>query len=101
MDTMKLYEIGIVHIITKALKMHINNRYNTWEARQLFFLTSTLEKKNEVTCKILPRTCLHSTGQVVSDITRNSPRSSVALGREGSQHPKTSTAWSSRCSPRL
>lgn len=64
---MKLYEIGIVHIITKALKMHINNRYNTWEARQLFFLTSSLEKKNEVTCKIPPRTCLHSTGQVVPD----------------------------------
>lgn len=42
---MKLYEIGIVHIITKALKMHINNPHNTWEARQLFFLTSILGKK--------------------------------------------------------
>lgn len=34
--TMKLYEIRIVPVITKALKMHINNPHNTWEAKRLF-----------------------------------------------------------------
>lgn len=45
MATMKLYEIGTVPVITKALKMCINNPHKTWEARQLFLLTSTLGKK--------------------------------------------------------
>jgi len=44
---MKLYEIGIVPAITKALNMHINNPHNTWEARQLFLLTNNLCKKGK------------------------------------------------------
>lgn len=68
MATIKWCETGIVPLTTKALKMHIKNPHTTWEAGQLFLLSSTLVKKNQVTWKSPPRTCLHSVGQAGSDI---------------------------------
>lgn len=94
---MKLYESETVPVITQGLKMCIDSSHNSWEARQLFLLTSTLGKK---TCQTLLKTCLHSTGQAVRDFTQSSLRLGVAPSGEGSQHPEATVVWSRRCSPK-
>lgn len=85
--TTKRYEIGIVPVVTKALKMLINNAHNTWEARQLFLLTKTLGKKVKWPARHCPGPVLQSRGQAVSDITQSSPRLGGALDGEGGLKP--------------